>query len=109
MLFRSNFIPMYTPLTCESGADEIVILNQICEIFPDAMLNREVFVAKMGEIYDRGSLARAEGSKTRKRLRSTDGHKVGEAVDGDGIREEVPAVHLEVLCEEAAPEKEGEE
>jgi len=49
-----GFVPAYTPLTQSPDAEEILLLEKIWEMFPDAMRTREEFVDRMGALYDSG-------------------------------------------------------
>ena len=54
-----GFVPAYTPLTSSPDGEELVLLERIWEMFPDAMATREDFVGRMGLLYDTGSRKRA--------------------------------------------------
>lgn len=58
-----SYIPSYTPLTATPDAEETLLLEKICEMFPEAMATRDHFVHKMGEIYDHCRLTVAAGEK----------------------------------------------
>ncbi len=47
-------MPAYTPLTSSPDAEEMLLLERIWEIFPEAMRTRDEFVGRMGMLYDSG-------------------------------------------------------
>ena len=49
-----GFVPAYTPLTQSPDAEEMLLLEKIWEMFPEAMRTREEFVDRMGALYDTG-------------------------------------------------------
>ena len=55
-----GFVPAYTPLTQSPDADEMLLLEQIWELFPEAMRTREEFVDRMGALYDSGRMRDTE-------------------------------------------------
>jgi hypothetical protein len=50
------FVPAYTPLTQSPDAEEMMLLERIWEMFPEAMRSREDFVDRMGMLYDTGHI-----------------------------------------------------
>ena len=54
-----GFVPAYTPLTSTPDAEEMLLLERIWDMFPEAMATREHFVDRMGQLYDCGR----QGSK----------------------------------------------
>ena len=49
-----GFMPAYTPLTPSPDAEEMHLLEQIWDLFPEAMGTREEFVGRLGALYDTG-------------------------------------------------------
>jgi hypothetical protein len=49
-----GFMPAYTPLTSSPDAEEMLLLEQIWDLFPEAMRSREDFVDRLGALYDTG-------------------------------------------------------
>jgi hypothetical protein len=47
-----GFVPGYTPLTPSLDSEEMLLLERIWELFPDAMRSRAEFVDRMGDLYD---------------------------------------------------------
>lgn len=64
-----GFVPAYTPLTATPDEEETLLLERIWEMFPESMLTREDFVARMGELYD--TAAGGDARARRKRARPT--------------------------------------
>lgn len=49
-----GFVPAYTPLTQTPDDEEVLLLERIWELFPDAMRSRNGFVDQMAQLYERG-------------------------------------------------------
>ena len=64
-----GFVPAYTPLTSTPDAEEMLLLERIWDMFPEAMATREHFVDRMGQLYDNGR----QGPRCPKRLRDEGG------------------------------------
>jgi hypothetical protein len=58
-----GFVPAYTPLTQSPDAEEMLLLEQIWDMFPEAMRTREEFVDRMGALYDTGRQQPRAGDK----------------------------------------------
>lgn len=58
-----GFVPAYTPLTPNLDAEEMLLLERIWEMFPDAMQTRAEFVDRMGMLYDSGRQTQTERAK----------------------------------------------
>jgi hypothetical protein len=58
-----GFVPAYTPLTQSPDAEEMLLLEQIWDMFPEAMRTREDFVDRMGALYDTGRQQPRAGDK----------------------------------------------
>lgn len=58
-----GFMPAYTPLTPSPDAEEMLLLERIWEMFPEAMQSREEFVDRMGALYDNGRRKDADGER----------------------------------------------
>jgi hypothetical protein len=54
-----GFVPTYTPLTASPDTEEMLLLERIGEMFPDAMQTRAEFVDRMGVLYDAKRLKRS--------------------------------------------------
>jgi hypothetical protein len=53
-----GFVPAYTPLTSSLDTEEMLLLERVWDLFPDAMRTRAEFVDRMGELYDAKRLRR---------------------------------------------------
>ena len=58
-----GFMPAYTPLTSSPDAEEMLLLERIWEMFPEAMRTRDDFVGRMGLLYDSGRQRECECGK----------------------------------------------
>ena len=63
-----GFVPGYTPLTSSPDAEEMLLLERIWDMFPEAMATKEDFVDRMGQLYDSGRQG-GDGAPKRKRAR----------------------------------------
>jgi hypothetical protein len=54
-----GFVPHYTPLTSTLDTEEMLLLERIREMFPEAMQSRAEFVDRMGKLYDTKKQRRA--------------------------------------------------
>jgi len=69
-----GFVPAYTPLTQSPDAEEMLLLEKIWEMFPEAMRTREEFVDRMGALYDSG---RQKGAGEKRALNDDSGGQRG--------------------------------
>ena len=75
-----GFVPGYTPLTSSPDADEMLLLERIWDMFPEAMASRADFVDRMGQLYDTGRQGPGEAAQ-RKRPRDDEGGEEEEGGD----------------------------
>jgi hypothetical protein len=82
-----GFVPGYTPLTSSPDADEMLLLERIWDMFPEAMATREDFVDKMGQLYDSGRQT-GEGRKRKRGGRAAAGPDPDDAEESDEDEED---------------------
>ena len=59
-----GYVPAYTPLTPQPDAEELLLLERIWDLFPNAMGSRTEFVDCMCQLYD----SRSQGGKRARTL-----------------------------------------
>lgn len=75
-----GYVPAYTPLSAQPDAEELLLLERVRELFPDAMQSRELFVDRMCHLYDGG---RQGAKRARTRVRTEAQGHTPEDVQGE--------------------------